>query len=279
MPYCPNCGLEVTASMNFCPACGAALAAGTELVPTETTAEPARTGTVADVETYRMILASRGNCSAFTLRKLLREVLGYTALQARTIMNNLPIEIARSMSLEQALRLSQLFTESGAQVAVAGDDGYVDLSSYASSSVYSGTGSLLSGIATILGTITAANRVDRLVRWNVDNYMRHLFTPRYAYLPRVTYTPPRPARPRYVQPKPVQPRPAQPKPAQPRPSQPGLFQSRPAQPKPSQPKPQQPGHGPSGSGNGNRPGGHGGFGHKPGGPGGGNKPGGPGGRR
>lgn len=75
MSFCPQCGAQTGAGMRFCPSCGAALAAAA--VPVDTVAAPG--------SDYRLILISCGGCSRTQAQSLLRDTLGYTATEARTL--------------------------------------------------------------------------------------------------------------------------------------------------------------------------------------------------
>ncbi|MCD7767396.1 MAG: zinc ribbon domain-containing protein [Oscillospiraceae bacterium] len=182
MSFCPQCGAQTGAGMRFCLSCGAALAAAA--VPVDTVAAPG--------SDYRLILISCGGCSRTQAQSLLRDTLGYTATEARTLTAEAPIEIACALTGQQALYLAQLFSEYGMQLGVTdGAGNYVDISDRASSSVFTASGALLATVTATLATIGAANRVRSFLRWERPAPPRYLFAPRYRSAP----PPPRPKRP------------------------------------------------------------------------------------
>ncbi len=271
MSYCSNCGKEVEESMFFCPNCGNALKSDvsaeqqtvvveqpvlttqpvqTTAQPTtvniyQTTAAPSGTNTWATsngLSDYSLILVSRGRCSKSTARSIIRDVLGYTWAETLRIVNNLPMEIAHSMTVQQVVDLARVLTEYGMNVSVYNTNGYVNLNSYATSSALNSSGSFLQSVATTLATLSVANRVNRLLRWSLSNPLNYLFAPKYRYVRPVRYVrptfsllgTPRPRKPSLLSALFGSPRPApRPKPA-PRPQP--APRPKPA-PKPSNPRP------------------------------------------
>ena len=243
MPYCPNCGQQIDGTMRFCPGCGAALGG----VNSTTSANTAYTGTVnQSANDYRLVLVSPGSCKTATVREILHDVLGYSTADAATLSAQVPVEIAHSLSFQQALDLARMLTEYGMQVAVYNTNGYVDLSPYATSSVFDSDGSVLPTVAVTLASLGIANQVREFLRWSRPNPFSFLFAPRY-------HRPAPPPPPRHHI--------RRPPPPSPPPRHPGIFGGSP------------PGRGPGPMG-GRGPGGP----HGSGGPG-GHGPHGPGGRR
>lgn len=222
MSYCPNCGVQVEESMNFCPNCGSALStaevvvsdqpvapeppvvetaaqtAASQVPPTtvniyQTAANPSGAYSWATPNTlsdYSLILVSRGRCAKTTARNIIRDVLGYTWAETLRIVNNLPMEIAHSMSLQQVVDLARVLTEYGMNVSVYNTNGYVNINSYATSSALNSQGSFLQSVANTLATLTIANRVNRLLKWSLSNPLNYLFAPKYRYVRPVRYVRP-----------------------------------------------------------------------------------------
>ena len=225
MAFCVKCGAELQEGMNFCPACGAAVGTVAE--------EPTVTVPIIEATDYRVILFSRGNCSAANARALLRDILGYTASEARNLLNLVPVEIACNMTLTQAQYLARALTEYGMEITICNSTGYVEIPVVANTSVYDRTGGFIPAVAAALAAITVANRTRDFRRWTVRSrppIYRLGFTP---------YAPPRSAR-RYSSfgifhpaprpaPRPVSPRPTV-FPVRPIPSPRPVFPARPAQP-------------------------------------------------
>ena len=239
MVFCVNCGRALDDGMRFCPLCGTAVSSAD---PSAETPAPI-SGTTpsydpASASDYRVILFSRGSCSAANARALLRDILGYTASEARNILAMVPMEIACSMTMAQAMYLAQALTEYGMSVSVCNSQGYVNAPHPAVASVYDRTGSFLPAAASALAMLSAANRVREFRRWT-SGLRPSLF--RLAFRPA---PPPRSAR-RYSSfgifhpaprptPRPVSPRPAPPAPRvnPPRPSG-APFGSAPRRPSPN----------------------------------------------
>ena len=282
MAYCVRCGQQLGDGMNFCPVCGTAVtAAGTQQEQPIPIAETAPAYDPATATDYRVILFSRGSCSAANARALLRDILGYSSSEARNILTMAPVEIACNLNMAQALYLAQALTEYGIEVTVCNSQGYVNVPQAAATSVYDRTGSFVPAVASALAALSVANRVREIRRWTVGprpNLYRLSFRPsppprsarRYSSFG-IFHPAPRPA------PRPVSPRPVVP------PVPKGIFGGRPSG------TPARPSGGRPAGGAGNRPpqngaprpGGAGSFRGKPGGgsrPSGG-KPGGRGGQR
>lgn len=142
MPFCPNCGSQVNAGDRFCANCGTAI---------QVVSAPAArvvTNVNSDARSdYRIVLVSRGTCSRTAAIDMLSDLLGYTDADAALIVDNTPMEAALGLTAIQAQYISQAITEYGMQVAIYNNDGYVDMGSRATSSVYNADGSFLSVVA------------------------------------------------------------------------------------------------------------------------------------
>lgn len=168
MAFCVKCGQSLEDGMNYCPVCGTAVASpgaqGTQTIPILDSATAYDPATATD---YRVILFSRGNCSAANTRALLRDILGYSSSDARNILSMAPVEIACNMTMAQAMYLAQALTEYGIEVTVCNSQGYVNVPQAATTSVYDRTGSFLPAVASALATLSAVNRVREIRRWNM----------------------------------------------------------------------------------------------------------------
>ena len=261
MAFCVRCGQQLDEGMNYCPVCGTAVTAADTAA--ETTIPIVDTTPAYDPATasdYRVILFSRGSCSAANARALLRDILGYSASEARNILNIAPVEIACNMTMAQAMYLAQALTEYGIEVTVCNSQGYVNVPQAATTSVYDRTGSFLPAVASALAALSAVNRVREFRRWNAVT-SPSLF--RLAFRPA---PPPRSAR-RYSSfgifhpaPRPT-PRPVSPRPVAPSVPQ-GMFGGRPSG---TPNRPSQKNTGGISGGMPNRPSGGTSFGGRPGG--------------
>ena len=269
MPYCPNCGSPVNVGDRFCSNCGTAI---------QNTAFSAASNVNAAARSdYRIVLVSRGTCSRAVAIDMLSDLLGYTDADAARIIDNAPMEAALGLTAIQAQYISQAITEYGMQVSIYNNDGYVDMGSRATSSVYDNDGSFLSAVAGVLTGLTVGNRITSFNRWTRS--VPRLFTPTYrrpAPLPayRRRRPPARPtpipvvhhAAPRRPAPTPAPPHTvasSRPQPVHPAPRPAGPVVT----PRPAAPRPNVPPHNlPGGIG---RNGGRGGHGGPMGGPGGG----------
>lgn len=155
MPYCPNCGGMVNVGDRFCASCGTAL-------QTVTAPVSAVNGARSD---YRIVLISRGTCSRAVAIDMLSDLLGYSDPDAARIIDNAPMEAALGLTAIQAQYISQAITEYGMQVAIYNSDGYVDMGSKATASVYNNEGSILDAVASVLTGLTVANRISTFNRW------------------------------------------------------------------------------------------------------------------
>ncbi len=172
MPYCPNCGCEITSSMSFCPNCGSSL-----------------NGTTSTYEEsdYSVYLYDKGSATKLETQELLMDLLGYTKANATEITNNLPCEIATNLTLTQATYICQAFAEYGMEITVGQRGNSVNINDYSSnSSIFDDDGALLAAAAAVFASISVANRVTRYERWHRPSNWDYFFRPRYV----------RPARPK-----------------------------------------------------------------------------------
>ncbi len=174
MAYCPSCGAQLIEGARFCTNCGAQVA-----LTAQNTVSPYATVSYADTSRndYRIILVDRGKCTKTNAKELLMDIFGYTTTEANAILNSLPAEIACNLSFKQAVYACQALNEYGLELSVLNNDGYTDIDSYASAPVYDNNGSFLSGVLSILGTLTAANRLTSFSRWSYP--VRKSFRPAY----------------------------------------------------------------------------------------------------
>ena len=182
MSYCRYCGAPVAPDARFCSSCGAPVEAEA-VVPVEESAPavlPADYDSAAD---YSVVLYTIGTCARSYADDLLEDILGYTNSEARQILRVLPTEIARLLTLRQAQYIAQALTEYGMQVVVLRGDAEIDITPYATGSVYNSDGSFLTGVLTALASITVANRIRSFRRWTRPSLLRMLFTPRYRWTP------------------------------------------------------------------------------------------------
>ena len=185
MPFCPNCGGQVNAGDRFCANCGTA-------IPTVTTPAAQVVNNANARSDYRIVLVSKGTCSRAAAIDMLSDLLGYTDADAAVIIDNAPMEAALGLTAIQAQYVSQAITEYGMQVAIYNNDGYVDMGSRATSSVYNADGSFLSAVAGVLTGLTVGNRVASFNRWTRPAPV--LFRPTYRRAaPLPTYRRRRPA--------------------------------------------------------------------------------------
>ena len=227
MPFCPNCGSSVNAGDRFCANCGTVI----QTVAAVTTQVNTAANNVRS--DYRIILVSRGTCSRAVAIDMLSDLLGYSDPDAARIIDNAPMEVALGLTAIQAQYISQAITEYGMQVAIYNNDGYVDMGSKATNTVYENDGSFLAAVASVLTGLTSGNRVSAFNRWTqptpvlfrpvyrrpapLPAYRRRRAAPKPAPIPVVRHTPtpiqrpvPAPAPSRTVansRPEPVRPAP------------------------------------------------------------------------
>lgn len=163
MPFCPNCGSPVDAGDRFCANCGTAVQAVTMPATQVVNHNVVNNNNVRS--DYRIVLVSKGTCSRTAAIDMLSDLLGYTDADAAVIIDNAPMEAALGLTAIQAQYISQAITEYGMQVAIYNNDGYVDMGSKATSSVFDADGSFLSVVAGVLTGLTIGNRVSTFNRW------------------------------------------------------------------------------------------------------------------
>lgn len=160
MPFCPNCGSQVGAGDRFCANCGTAVQPVT--MPAAQVVNNLGTDARSD---YRIVLVSRGSCPRMAAIDMLSDLLGYSDADAALIIDNAPMEAALGLTAIQAQYISQAITEYGMQVAIYNSDGYVDMGSRATSSVFDADGDFLSAVAGVLTGLTVGNRVSSFNPW------------------------------------------------------------------------------------------------------------------
>ena len=203
--FCPNCGKEITGTMNFCPHCGAGLQEANSVVSVDD--YPVVTATVNEIaeqqeevlssitsgnriyksESYKIVLVSTGECPVSEADEVIADLIGYTESQANSLIKEAPVEIVQYLSYEQASVLAQALTEYGLEVAVLDqDDQYTDITG-TDTSIFSNTGTLLASAAAILGTIAVANRVREFRRHKKPSLLHRLFHLRFRKKERVPH--------------------------------------------------------------------------------------------
>ena len=281
MPYCPQCGSPCADDARFCASCGTMLSntasTAVSVQNTPTYVQPVYTDNVQPVYTtnvntssavkdYRIILIDLGSCKRNTASELLQDLLGYSALEARSILSNLPMEIVHDLTAFQAQYIAQALTEYGIQVSVCNSTGYVDLGINATSSVYNSDGSFVGGLLAVVAALTAINRVRKFERARIDEPYRHLFAPRYhaPKPPKHIRRNPEPKRPSLFSQATIRPRreeePRGNRPASQGMNHPGSGNAGPGNPAPG--RENRPNSGHSGNGGDGRHGGPGGFGRR-----------------
>ena len=215
MAFCTNCGQPLTVGARFCSNCGSPVAVSV------VSAVDAR-------QDYRVVVISRGTCSRAVAVDILGDLLGYTDADAARIIDNVPMETAVQLNFIQAQYLAQALTEYGLEVAVFNDNGYVDLDSAATGSVYDTDGAFLANVAAVLAGLTIGNRISQYTRWTRPApvvfrpvYRRAAPLPVYRrrrVVPAPIHPGPAPIRPAPVRPAPVRPAPVRPAPAPARPA-------------------------------------------------------------
>ena len=169
MSYCPYCGTEVTEEMSFCPNCGASL-------NLEVRSYKMANTIASNNGDYRVYITSLGNVSASNVIDLLEDTLGYTTVSATNLVNNIPVQIAGNLSLQQAAVIAQAFEEYGVELSVTNGEEETDISAQtSSSSLFNSDGSFLASAAVVLATISAANRLRSLNKPKKPGLLSRIF--------------------------------------------------------------------------------------------------------
>jgi hypothetical protein len=157
--------------MAFCPGCGAAVSASNQITSAPVTGIVS--GTAGD---YRIYITGLGTASRSNVIDLLEDALGYNTYTATLMVNNIPVQIAGNLSLQQAAVIAQTFEEYGVLISVTNGDTAADISSYTSSaSLFNNDGSFLSSAAMILASITAANRLRMITKPKSPSILERIF--------------------------------------------------------------------------------------------------------
>ena len=166
---CKRCQTELPDNARFCPACGARLNETTALANTEA-------GAVAVLPTISnqligkgctVMLLSLGQCSFDTAVSLVSQLCGYSAADARLMVQSLPIALARNLTDVQANTLAQALCEYGLDISIYDANGWRQMESQ-QTSVWSQAGTLIASAASALGMLGIANRITRSLmrRWD-----------------------------------------------------------------------------------------------------------------
>ena len=181
MPYCPNCNRAVDNTMRFCPNCGHnfCTVSTTFSTPVYNPAMNQYSYNPYQDRSYRVVLVSTGYCSKAYARDLLEDMLGYSSADSRELLKSVPVEVCQSLTAQQAQYIAQALTEYGMQAAVCHGTQFVRLPAYTGESVFLSNGSFSPGMLGVLATLSLANRVNRIRRWNYSDPRPFLFTPIY----------------------------------------------------------------------------------------------------
>ena len=170
--FCSNCGYELTDSMNFCPCCGAAL---------NTSSSVSAVTNPGTVSGYHLSLMSLGSCPKNEAADLLEDLIGYDAMMAEAITEEVPCEIAEGLTAVQAKALAQALTEYGMKITVYDEnENCVNVNEETTESVFNKDGSLLAGIAAVFAGITALNRLTKPKPVKKPSFWEWLFKPKYV---------------------------------------------------------------------------------------------------
>lgn len=182
MAFCSYCGQTLTPGARFCAACGSPVTAEA-LAPAVETAPVAAAPVVnySSVPEYSIVLYSIGTCARSYADDLLEDILGYTKSEAKQILAAVPTQIAQALTMEQAQYIAQALTEYGMQVVVLKGQTEIDLSGYATRSVFNSDGSFISAALTALATLGLANRLTRFQRVSKPSLLERIFAPLYRW--------------------------------------------------------------------------------------------------
>jgi rRNA maturation endonuclease Nob1 len=196
MKYCVTCGRAVEYDdAYFCPYCGSRIRTASEIVQEDTAAsilsgistedpidvEPVTVLEPEDIEEgYRVVLISRGTCTAKMAKEVICDLLGYTVTTATSLLEEVPVELADELNERQAVVLAQALAEYGMQVTVVDENNrYMNIDSQATNTVYSSTGDLTAAALAVSGSRTAANRGHRYRRDKKPSLRDLIFKPAY----------------------------------------------------------------------------------------------------
>ena len=158
MAYCTHCGGQIPPDASFCPYCGQPAAqqitAGdpAPVVPAQpvTVSEPTPVMPAYSAPDYSLVLVSLGTCRRTYADDVLQDIMGYSAAEAKLIVRQVPVQIAQSLTIEQAQYIAQALTEYGMQVAIYLGSEPIDLGQRATSSVFNSDGSFVTGVLAAL---------------------------------------------------------------------------------------------------------------------------------
>ena len=177
MKQCIQCGHELNDDDLYCPKCGKKQRSDevmlSDYLPYVKEEEPEDLN-----EGYRVILISRGSCTIKAAKEVLSDLLGYSLATVKTLLDEVPVEIADELTETQARVLAKALDEYGMEVTVVDQyDYYVDIDDD-EDSVYEEDGSLIESAYIILMSLTAANRVHRYRRYRKPGLLSLLFHPK-----------------------------------------------------------------------------------------------------
>lgn len=168
--FCSSCGTQLNANAKFCTSCGAqqdVSADGRVSVCDSSVVENSTSYYIPESDRYNVMLTECGGKTG-TAAEIVRDTCGYSLAEAQKIVNNLPTLVAYNVTLTQARCICANFNNNGMTADVYDADGstpsdYADSTLYTSTVTDSGTaisiGGVLTGIASVLATLTQANRI------------------------------------------------------------------------------------------------------------------------
>jgi len=126
-------------------------------------------------------LISQGTCSKAYAGDLLEDLFGYSDSESAELIAKVPAEVAQSLNYDQAQALAQVLTEYGLEVAVCDDaDSYITTSDSGTAAIQE-DGSLTSKILEIIGTLSIANKVRKIIGWTRPSPREYIFKPNYRW--------------------------------------------------------------------------------------------------
>lgn len=170
MIYCSSCGEKLEDKANFCWKCGSKVVTKTtstkttaKTTSTKTTSKTTTTKTTATKSTtktddgYSIVLLSEGTLTVQQTAAVLVKLLGYSELQAYTLLTLLPAECVKGLTKTQARYVAQTLSELGMKVAVYYGKKPVDVSAEATSSVFDEDGGIIATASKILSSLSPVN--------------------------------------------------------------------------------------------------------------------------